>query len=307
MTNQIESYALILPTRNAAPYLDKLLPALAAQTLPPAEFLVVDSQSRDDTAARLRAFGARVEVIEARQFNHGGTRRWASAQVKSDILVYLVQDAIPHPDAFSRLVNAIASDPALGMAYGRQLPHPEASLLAAQARYFNYPEESRNKCLADAPRLGIKTCFCSDAFCAYRRSALEAVGGFPEDVIGSEDIHVAARMLLAKWIVRYEALACVTHSHNYRLSEEFRRYFDIGVFYGREPWIRQTFGFAEKEGRRYVMAEARAAKKAGAWQKIPEICVRTLLKFLAYRLGYQERYLPIPFKKAISMYSAYWR
>ena len=300
-------FALILPTRNAAPYLCRLLPALAAQTLQPDAFLVVDSQSSDDSVPRLRAFGARVEVIDARQFNHGGTRRWASEQVEADILVYLVQDAVPRPDAFARLVDAITNDPGIGLAYGRQLPHPGASLLATQARSFNYPAKSRNKSLADAPQLGIKTCFCSDAFCAYRKSALEVIGGFPQDVIGSEDAYVAARMLLAGWTIRYEALACVAHSHDYRLAEEFRRYFDIGVFYSRETWIHQAFGKAEGEGMRYVSAEISALRAAGAGWRIPEVCIRTLLKFLAYRLGHMERHLPLAVKRVVSMYPGYWR
>ena len=70
--------SLIIPTRNAASHLDRLLPALRLQTLQPDEMLVVDSASSDDTVARFREFGARVEVIDARDFNHGGTRRWAS-------------------------------------------------------------------------------------------------------------------------------------------------------------------------------------------------------------------------------------
>lgn len=56
------------------------------------------------------------------------------------------------------------------------------------------------------------------------------MGGFPEDVIGSEDAYVAARMLLGGYAVRYATTAEVYHSHDYSVLEEFRRYFDIGVF-----------------------------------------------------------------------------
>lgn len=104
----------------------------------------------------------------------------------------------------------------------------------------------------------------------YRRSALEAVGGFPADVIGSEDAYVAARMLLAGWKVQYAASAQVYHSHDYRLMDEFHRYFDIGVFYGREPWIRQAFGDAGGEGKRYVLAELRALREANALHRAPK-------------------------------------
>lgn len=299
--------ALIIPARNAGAHLDRLLPALAAQTLQPDTVLVVDSSSTDDTVSRFRQFGARVEVIAAQQFNHGGTRRWASEQVDADALILLTQDAIPaSPQTFSNLIQELEEDPRIGLAYGRQLPHPGAGILEAQSRHFNYSPQSRSKSLADAGELGIKTCFSSDSFSVYRRSALQAVGGFPEDVIGSEDAHVAARMLLNGYLVRYAASACVQHSHSYSLMQEFRRYFDIGVFYGREPWIREAFGTAGGEGKRYVQAELRALRDAGQLQRVPEVLLRSALKLLGYRLGHAEQHLPTPLKRRLSMFSNYW-
>ncbi|CAI8700910.1 O antigen biosynthesis rhamnosyltransferase RfbN [Pseudomonas chlororaphis] len=299
--------ALIIPARNAGAHLDRLLPALAAQTLQPDSVLVVDSSSTDDTVSRFRQFGARVEVIAAQQFNHGGTRRWASEQVDAEALILLTQDAIPAtPQTFANLIQELEEDPRIGLAYGRQLPHPGAGILEAQSRHFNYSPQSRSKSLADAGELGIKTCFSSDSFSVYRRSALQAVGGFPEDVIGSEDAHVAARMLLNGYLVRYAASACVQHSHSYSLMQEFRRYFDIGVFYGREPWIREAFGSAGGEGKRYVQAELRALRDAGQLQRVPEVLLRSALKLLGYRLGHAEQHLPTPLKRRLSMFSNYW-
>jgi|APAra7269096936_1048531.scaffolds.fasta_scaffold00504_15 rhamnosyltransferase len=299
--------ALIIPARNAGAHLDRLLPALAAQTLQPDSVLVVDSSSTDDTVSRFQQFGARVEVIAAQQFNHGGTRRWASEQVDADALILLTQDAIPAtPQTFANLIQELEEDPRIGLAYGRQLPHPGAGILEAQSRHFNYSPQSRSKSLADAGELGIKTCFSSDSFSVYRRSALQAVGGFPEDVIGGEDAHVAARMLLNGYLVRYAASACVQHSHSYSLMQEFRRYFDIGVFYGREPWIREAFGSAGGEGKRYVQAELRALRDAGQLQRVPEVLLRSALKLLGYRLGHAEQHLPTPLKRRLSMFSNYW-
>ncbi|MEA9990850.1 glycosyltransferase [Pseudomonas sp. RTS1] len=299
--------SLIIPTRNAASHLDRLLPALRMQTLQPDEMLVVDSASSDDTVARFREFGARVEVIDARDFNHGGTRRWASEQVGGDALIVMTQDAIPATaETFANLISELQLEPLNGVAYGRQLPHPGAGVLGAQSRHFNYPAASRTKRLDDAARLGIKTCFSSDSFSVYRRSALSAVGGFPRDVIGSEDAYVAARMLLAGYQVRYAASAQVYHSHDYRLLEEFRRYFDIGVFYGREPWIRQAFGDAGGEGKRYVLAELHALREANALYRAPEVVVRSAFKLLGYRLGHLERHLPNALKRRLGMFSTYW-
>ena len=85
--------------------------------------------------------------------------------------------------------------------------------------------------------IGIKAAFLSNSFAAYRRSALESVGGFPSDTIFGEDTFAAAKMLLNGWKIAYSAEATVYHSHNLTFIEEFRRYFDIGVFHSREKWF----------------------------------------------------------------------
>jgi rhamnosyltransferase len=261
--------ALILPVRNAGPYLDRLLAALAEQTLQPDEWLVIDSQSSDDTVQRFRAAGAKVVTIAASQFNHGGTREWARQQVHADVLIYMTQDAIPaNRYALQNLRDAILSDDAIAVAYGRQLPRQGAGVLESHARCFNYPAQSRTKHLGDAAELGIKTCFSSDSFAAYRAVALESVGGFPQNIIGTEDAYVAGKMLLNHWLLRYEASAEVYHSHHYTVLQEFRRYFDIGVFYGK---------------------------------------VRVAFKLAGYRTGHLEKYLPCSLKRHIGMFAGYWK
>ncbi|OWY39906.1 glycosyl transferase [Xenophilus sp. AP218F] len=300
--------ALIIPVRNAGAHLDCLLPALAAQSAQPDEWLALDSESADGSAERLRAAGARVVTVPRGDFNHGGTRGLGSRLTTAEALIYLTQDAIPaDADCFRRLREALLADARVGVAYGRQLPHQGASLLAAHARDFNYPPLSRTKRLEDAARLGIKTCFSSDACAIYRREALLAAGGFPEDVIGTEDAYVAGKMLLSGWHVRYEAEARVRHSHDYSLLEEMRRYFDIGVFYGRERWIARHFGRAGGEGRRFVLSELAAARAAGQPWRQGEILLRAALKLAGYRLGQCERYLPISVKRRLSMFSGYWK
>ncbi len=300
--------ALIVPTRNSAPFLDHLLPALARQTLTPERILVVDSGSSDGSPERWRRHGAQVVGIDPAQFNHGGTRRWASEQVAdADTLIYMTQDAVPaSDDAFAQLCAGLHAAPEIGCAYGRQLPHAEAGVLASHARAFNYPATSRIKRLTDRAELGIKTCFSSDAFAAYRREALERVGGFPTDVIGSEDAYVAARLLLAGYAVHYVAEAVVRHSHDYTPMQEFRRYFDIGVFYRRERWIGESFGHAGGEGRRFVASELRALRDAGQSWRTPEVLWRSALKLAGYRLGHLEHRLPRALKRRIGMFPRYW-
>ena len=300
--------ALIIPTLNASSHLGKLLPAIAMQTLKPDVFLIMDSESNDDTALQCQAAGARVELVSREEFNHGGTRRRATELVDADVYVFITQDAIfANENTLKELCSVFLENNSVGATYARQLPHDGADILSAHARSFNYPAKSKLKSMNDAPELGIKTCFMSDSCAAYRGRSLEKVKGFPENVIGSEDAYVGAKIILAGEQIYYNANAEVYHSHNYSLLEEFKRYFDVGVFYGRERWIKEAFGDANKEGFRFIKSEVGALCASGEFVKVLEVVFRTLLKYAGFKLGYIEEYLPLKVKRHIGMFSNYWK
>ncbi len=278
--------ALILPTYNSSNYLDRLFQAVHQQTRQPDEIIVVDSDSHDDTVSICERYGARVMRLDGRPFNHGGTRRLASRTTQAELVLMMTHDAVPaSPEAFATLVDALLSVPDAGMAFGRQLAHPGAGPLARHHREFNYTAQSVIKRKADIPQMGIKTCWASDSFSLYRADALERVGGFPLDVVCCEDVFVAARMVLADYAVIYCGEAAVYHSHDYTLKQEFRRYFDNGLFYGREKWITETFGTATGEGLNFVLSELKFLIAGGHWMAIPRSMGLTVAKLLGYHLG----------------------
>lgn len=297
--------ALIIPTRNGEKDLARLLDSIASQTRH-SDVFVVDSSSVDKTVDVASANGAVVSVIPVTMFNHGGTRQWmVEASPDYDVYVFMTQDAyLADPDALEDLITPLADD-GVGAVCGRQLPHADANPLAEHARLFNYPAESRIKSIADAPALGIKTPFISNSFAAYRRQALLEVGGFPSDVILSEDMYVAARMLLADWKVAYAGDARCHHSHSYTLLQEFYRYFDQGVFHAREPWLQDRFGSAGGEGRRYVKSELGflGIRRCYLW---PVSLLRNVFKLLGYKLGQNEARLPFWLKRRLSMHRRFW-
>lgn len=299
------SVGVCVPTLNAGPMWHHWLACIAPAA---ADFrvLVVDSSSDDGTAEAAQQAGLEVMVIERCEFDHGGTRQRALAHLSDcDIVIFLTQDAlVADPAALSQLVAAF-DDPNVGAAFGRQLPHLDATPISKHARYFNYPATSRVVDDADIPRLGIKTAFLSNSFAAYRRDALLDVDGFPEGTILSEDMIAGARLLKAGWRIAYCAKARVFHSHNYSLREEFQRYFDIGVLHHREAWLLNWLGKAEGEGGRFVRSEIRYLLREAPW-RLPEAALRTVLKYAGYRFGKAENKLPLRLKRWLSMHSHYW-
>ena len=299
--------AVIIPTLNAAKRLPKMLALIQGQTLQPKEVLVVDSNSTDGTAEIANQFGIRVLPLGGAQFNHGATRQWALEQTTSEIVVYLTDDAFPADKfAIENLCVALERVKDAGMAYGRQLPSPGATMLARHHREFNYPDKSCVNRKENIPELGMKVFFASNSFAAYRRSVLLAVGGFPRDTIFGEDAHVAARMILAGYAVVYAGNAAVLHSHNYSLGQEFRRYFDAGVFHARNPWLKRSFGGPSSEGLRFVKSEFLFLFRNRNARLIPHAVLATMMKYLGFRVGKMEHYLPDSVKRRIGLYRDYW-
>jgi rhamnosyltransferase len=298
---------LIVPTLNAGKLWEFWLNAFEQQTRKPDYLLLIDSSSNDDTVALARNRGFEVQIIPKSAFNHGGTRQFGVNLLAGvDIVVFLTQDALlACPDAIEKLLAAFENQ-RVGAAYGRQLPHREAGPIAAHARLFNYPSESQLRGLEDKVRYGIKTVFISNSFSAYRCKALMQVGGFPVDTIMNEDTYVAGKMLVAGWEIDYRADAQVFHSHDYSFLDEFKRYFDIGVFHTHTSWLQQTFGGASGEGLRFVLSEMRYLLRHAPWL-IPSAALRTGLKWLGFRMGGAVKLgLPLAVSRNLSLHKAYW-
>jgi rhamnosyltransferase len=297
--------SIIIPIRNAGEQVCELLTRLKEQTVP-GEVIIVDSSS-SDAADSLGSSGVRVIKIRREDFDHGGTRTMAAEEARGDILVFLSQDVLPFGErSIENLVRPF-EDETVGAAYGRQVPYPDASPFAAHLRLFNYPETSCLRSIRDKKNFKIKTPFLSNAFSAYRKKALLQVGGFKGRLIFGEDTYAGAKLLLAGYKIAYTADAMVYHSHNYTPFEEFKRYFDIGVFHRTEAWILEEFGRAEGEGMAYVRSAAEYLIHEGRYLLLPELAIRTALKFTGYNLGRKHQKLPLSLIKKMSMHKDWWK
>ncbi len=267
---------------------------------------VIDSSSKDNSAEIATAAGFDVLTISSAEFNHGGTRNRAVEMQTTayDVVIFLTQDAIPQAGFIENIISAF-DDPAVACAYGRQLPHDNANPLAQHARQFNYPAQSHCYGQDDIPHAGLKVAFMSNSFSAYRTKTYNELGGFPRDTILCEDMYFTARAVLAGYKSAYVAEARVKHSHNYSPAEEFRRYFDIGVFHKDEPWIREKFGGAGGEGKKFIFSELRYLTRKGI-RYIPLACINNAMKIAGYKLGQKYQSLPLKLIKKMSMHRRYW-
>lgn len=280
--------ALIIPTYQARSDIPALFAGIAMQTCQPDTILVIDSSSEDGTADLIKPYTPHIHIIPKKEFNHGMTRQLATQLVNADIYIFLTQDAIPSkPDTFANIIQPFLKDASIGCVYGKQLAKPDATPLSAHARLFNYPDVSRLMTFADRNQYKIKTCFNSDSFAAYRKTALDVIGGFNHTMM-CEDMYVAAKMLIHGFTIYYHADATVYHSHNFSFKEEFHRYKAIGRFHQNEPWIRETFGSASSEGWKFIVSEIHYLIRHKQFHWIPKALLSTLVKYTGFQLGLQS-------------------
>jgi rhamnosyltransferase len=161
------------------------------------------------------------------------------------------------------------------------------------------------KGIDDLPRLGVKTFFFSNACSAVKKTAFIEVGGFPNKTIMNEDMFLAAKLLVKGYKIAYQPEAVVYHSHNYSLATQFKRYFDIGVFFNRNRWIKDS-AKSEKEGFKYLKEMLRFLVYNKQWNWIPYALVDTTNRFVGYRVGLLESSLPLSIKKKVSFNKSFW-
>jgi rhamnosyltransferase len=303
---RLQHTGVVVPTYNASAHWSQLQTSLERQGIAPEQVLIIDSSSSDHTRALAKRAGYLLRTIPQAQFRHGATRQMAFQQLPwAETLLYLTQDAIPSgKNSINHLLRAF-DDSSVGAAYGRQLPRPQADAIEEHARLFNYPAESDVRDFSSRERLGFKAAFFSNSFAAYRCVALDDVGGFPDTIV-SEEVTVAARMLMSGWKIAYQADATAVHSHPFTISQEFSRYFDIGVHHGRERWLLEAFGGAGGEGLKFIASEFRFLRKKKI-SAVPLAIFRNGSKWCAYKLGMRESHLPYWLKRALSAQPNFWQ
>lgn len=241
---------------------------------------MVDNASTDDTSSvtenARETFPVPLRLIDepARGVSRARNAGWRSAS--GSIVAYIDDDCYPAPDFVDRILDRFENEGSLGYLGGAVLPYdPSDALVTIVA----------GREPVEIPPGGFVTpglMICANL--AFRREALEAVGGF--DVVFGygagfgggvdavvEDVDAAARASAAGWRGRYDPEVVVRHHHGRKSGPDvkgIRRGYDVGrgAFYAKcaldarmrrtyvVGWLRLTAGrFRRREDLRPVGRE----------------------------------------------------
>lgn len=282
--------SIIIPTLDAGSGLERMLSALRRQTIP-LEIIVINSSSTDSTGIMAKDHNIKLISIEKIDFNHGATRNAATLNAKGDIIIFMTQDAIPFDQScIENLIKPLKVD-SIAAVYGRQIAIEKATPTEKFARLYNYPEEAIIKRREQIPAMGIKTFFFSNVFSAIRRKEFEEIGGFPENVLMFEDMLFAAKLIERGYRIAYVPEAKVIHSHDYSLVQQFRRYYQAGVSFQRNPWFMRYAG-SSKEGVTFLQEEIKFLFKQKKYPWILYAILEAMSKYTGYKLGLNNNKFP---------------
>jgi rhamnosyltransferase len=226
------SISIVVPTFNGAATLPALLERLSMQRVDrPFEVVAIDSGSTDGSLELLRDAGIRLMSIPAGTFNHGLTRNLGIEACAGELIVLLVQDAVPASDTWlAALTRPFADDPCLAGTFARQIARADAGPLTREylARWTASSDRPRTAALAGRaeldgmpPNARLDRC-TFDNVCSCIRRSVWLQHPFRETPIG-EDIEWAREVLLSGYRLAYVPEAAVVHSHERSASYEFAR------------------------------------------------------------------------------------
>jgi glycosyltransferase involved in cell wall biosynthesis len=236
--------SVVIPTYNSAALVEEAVRSALAQTMPPAEVIVVDDGSTDDTADRLADFGPPVRVI--RQANGGvsSARNRALAAATGDLIAFLDADDVWHPDKLRRQLEVLAARPELGLLGTLTVAWPGAFPDAL-------PEGAVVRVRLDD--LVVRNHFVTSSM-IIRRACVERVGAFDSDLSGPEDydywlraaaIAPAAQLHLP--LTGYRDVGGSLSKQALRMEAGMRRILGklerSGVFHGRTRLRRKAWAY----------------------------------------------------------------
>jgi rhamnosyltransferase len=222
---------VVIPVKNGAPWLRKLLENLKAQTVSDKmEIVVIDSGSTDQSPEICREYGVVIKEIPPSTFNHGLTRNLGVELSRGEFILMTVQDALPAENTFIEDLIKGFKDEKVAAVCGLQVVPalPDTSPLSWH-RPISPPEIScyqfDNAAAFDELSPSEKRYICRwDDVCAMYRSSIIRKLPFPETTFG-EDMAWCKEALRNGHKICYHPAAKVYHYHHEAGDVLYKRIF----------------------------------------------------------------------------------
>jgi GT2 family glycosyltransferase len=202
-------WTAVVVNYNGAVYLGACLQALERCRPAPADIVVVDNASTDDSLQELHGF-PRVNVLaQPRNLGFAGGANVGLAAVESPYALLMNPDVEVEADFGANLMAAFDSDAALGVA-GALLLYPDSDRIQHAGGIIERPlmttrHAHYGESVANTNLVPISVDFVTGGAMGLRMSAFRAVAGFDErfSPVYYEDVDLCVRLAETGWDVRF--------------------------------------------------------------------------------------------------------
>lgn len=228
---------IICPLYNAEKDIESLHKSLLKQkNVEINKIRYVLTDGKDNTEKILKDLNINYKKIKKASFSHSLTREKETFESDADILVFITQDVKIIRDDWLYYLTKDIIDGQVDACYSRQLC--DNNTIEKYTRESNYPENSRIVSQKDIDKLGLKTFFFSDASSAIKRETFVNLNGYDnKNLIISEDMYIAYKLITNGYKIKYCADSEVIHSHEFTLKQYYNRYKDTGKFFRENSYL----------------------------------------------------------------------
>lgn len=195
-----QTVSVVIPTYNRLGYLMEALESVFRQSRPPDEVIVVDDGSTDGTEEAITELGHRVRYLRQRNAGPGAARNRGLRAVQGEWITFLDSDDLWMPDTVARQIEFCERNPGLDFVFGLMAlfdATSEASEPEILDRSVYAYCQAHAADLRDLHLCLLKTNPVPTSTVMFRRSAMERVGFFREDLRCAEDYDLWFRWALS--------------------------------------------------------------------------------------------------------------
>jgi glycosyltransferase involved in cell wall biosynthesis len=175
--------SVVIPVYNNGPYIAAAVKSVLEQTYPPAEIIVVDDGSTDDTANAVAPFKKTIKYVYQANRGEPGARNRGIQESSCDFIAFLDGDDLWRPNKLELQMELFERRPECALAYSDMSTFDEKGII----------DESVNKRLGISmlsgrifPDLFMRSLFGSGSV-VFRKKCVDKVGYFDEEfLIGSD-------------------------------------------------------------------------------------------------------------------------
>jgi hypothetical protein len=171
-------FSVIIPTYNSGRLAAQAVQSVLAQTHAPAEILVVDDGSTDDTAEQLRPFQRRIEYVRQSNAKVAAARNRGLSLATGDAIAFLDADDYWHPDKLARQREVLQRCPEIGLLATEVFEWP------GQLPQFEVPDGRCDE--VPLKQLLVFNSLTTSSI-VVRREVLARAGHFDTELFGPED------------------------------------------------------------------------------------------------------------------------